>query len=72
MQMVYEIFEDLQDDTGRINFDGWRCVMCGEIVIPSSCQSATTARPDGGAQSKNHGPPVTYSVSFRSSNHAAR
>jgi hypothetical protein len=32
--MVYEVFEDLQDDTGRINFDGWRCVMCGEIVDP--------------------------------------
>jgi hypothetical protein len=33
-KMVYEVFEDLQDDTGRINFDGWRCVMCGEIVDP--------------------------------------
>ncbi len=33
-KMVYEIFEDLQDDTGHINFDGWRCVICGEILDP--------------------------------------
>ena len=32
--MSQEIFEDLLDDTGRINFKGWRCLTCGEILDP--------------------------------------
>lgn len=32
--MSQEIFEDLLDDTGSINFKGWRCLTCGEILDP--------------------------------------
>jgi len=32
--MVYEVFEDLRDDTGQLNFQGWRCMICGEILDP--------------------------------------
>lgn len=32
--MVYEVFEDLRDDTGQLNFQGWRCIICGEILDP--------------------------------------
>jgi hypothetical protein len=32
--MIREVFEDLQDDTGHLNFHGWRCIICGEIVDP--------------------------------------
>ena len=30
-QMVIERFRDLYDDTGVIDFNGWRCLICGEI-----------------------------------------
>lgn len=30
--MVLERFEDLQDDTGQINFHAWHCLVCGEIM----------------------------------------
>ncbi|HXC61599.1 MAG TPA: hypothetical protein VNV63_02895 [Nitrospiria bacterium] len=33
--MVYEVFEDLRDDTGQLNFQGWRCIICGEILDPT-------------------------------------
>jgi len=32
--MVTEVFEDMKDDTGRICFHGYRCVICGEILDP--------------------------------------
>ncbi len=32
--MVAERFEDLQDDTGNLFFDGWHCLVCGEILDP--------------------------------------
>lgn len=32
--MIEDIFEDLSDDTGLLNFPGWRCVTCGEILDP--------------------------------------
>jgi hypothetical protein len=32
--MVSEQFADVQDDTGRLHFDGWRCLICGEILDP--------------------------------------
>ena len=33
-KMVYEVFEDLRDDTGQLNFKGLRCLICGEILDP--------------------------------------
>jgi len=27
-------FQDLEDDTGQINFSGWKCFACGEIIDP--------------------------------------
>lgn len=30
--MVTEVFEDMKDDTGRICFHGYRCLICGEIL----------------------------------------
>ena len=30
--MALEIFQDLLDDTGQINFDAWHCLVCGEIT----------------------------------------
>ena len=32
--MVAERFQDLQDDTGQIHFNGFRCLACGEILDP--------------------------------------
>lgn len=33
-QMSYEHFQDLEDDTGHFDFEGWRCMSCGEILDP--------------------------------------
>ena len=33
-EMVVEKFQDFNDDTGRLNFHGWRCLICGEIFDP--------------------------------------
>lgn len=30
--MVRDRFVDLSDDTGRLDFDGWRCINCGEVL----------------------------------------
>ena len=30
--MVSERFYDLLDDTGRLHFEGLRCLVCGEIL----------------------------------------
>lgn len=32
--MVQNVFEDLRDDTGSLYFNGWRCLICGEILDP--------------------------------------
>jgi hypothetical protein len=32
--MVLEKFRDFYDDTGNIDFVGWRCLICGEIFDP--------------------------------------
>ena len=32
--MIRDSFLDLRDDTGRFNFEGWRCLNCGEVVDP--------------------------------------
>jgi len=32
--MISEVFKDMHDDTGRICFYGYRCVICGEILDP--------------------------------------
>jgi len=32
--MVKDVFEDMGDDTGTLCFNGWRCVICGEILDP--------------------------------------
>ena len=32
--MVGDVFEDLSDDTGSLNFNGWRCPICGDILDP--------------------------------------
>ena len=33
--MMEEVFEDALDDTGAVNFPGWRCITCGEILDPT-------------------------------------
>lgn len=32
--MITERFQDLEDDTGHLDFQGWRCLFCGEILDP--------------------------------------
>ncbi len=32
--MVSQTFEDLRDDTGQLTFEGYRCMVCGEIIDP--------------------------------------
>lgn len=32
--MIFETFRDMNDDTGRIAFTGFRCILCGEILDP--------------------------------------
>jgi hypothetical protein len=32
--MVNERFQDVRDDTGQIYFEGFRCLVCGEILDP--------------------------------------
>ncbi|HXN05881.1 MAG TPA: hypothetical protein VN944_02330 [Nitrospiria bacterium] len=33
-EMIIEKFQDIQDDTGKMTFFGWRCLICGEIFDP--------------------------------------
>lgn len=42
--MVGEAFEDLRNDTWSLSFQGWRCVICGEIWDPIIAANRT-ARP---------------------------
>ena len=43
--MVPDQFMDLQDDTGRLHCEGWRCVNCGEILDPMVlCRRASHMR----------------------------
>lgn len=32
--MIRDSFLDLRDDTGCLQFEGWRCINCGEVVDP--------------------------------------
>ncbi|NJN36881.1 MAG: hypothetical protein HC794_07270 [Nitrospiraceae bacterium] len=32
--MIRDSFIDLRDDTGRVRFEGWRCLNCGEVIDP--------------------------------------
>jgi hypothetical protein len=32
--MVQDRFMDIRDDTGNLEFPGWRCVNCGEVLDP--------------------------------------
>ncbi|MDH5194132.1 MAG: hypothetical protein OEW32_10645 [Nitrospira sp.] len=32
--MMRDSFIDLLDDTGRVLFERWRCINCGEVVDP--------------------------------------
>jgi hypothetical protein len=32
--MLRDLFHDLRDDTGRLRFEGWRCINCGEVIDP--------------------------------------
>lgn len=32
--MVLDHYIDLQDDTGQIGLDAWRCMSCGEVIDP--------------------------------------
>jgi len=32
--MTGDWFQDLQDDTGRLHFEGLRCLVCGEVLDP--------------------------------------
>ena len=32
--MIEERFQDINDDTGRMHFFGYRCLSCGEILDP--------------------------------------
>ncbi len=32
--MIRDSFVDIRDDTGRLKFEGWRCLNCGEVVDP--------------------------------------
>jgi len=42
--MALTRFYDLRDDTGRIAFDAWRCICCGE-VLDSMVYMNRTQRP---------------------------
>lgn len=42
--MSQELFEDLLDDTGNINFKGWRCLTCGEILDPVIANNRVSRR----------------------------
>lgn len=32
--MITDSFLDLRDDMGRLKFEGWRCINCGEVLDP--------------------------------------
>lgn len=32
--LIRDSFEDLRDDTGHLQFEGWRCINCGEVIDP--------------------------------------
>lgn len=33
--MVVDHFIDMQDDSGQLWLQGWRCMICGEVVDPT-------------------------------------
>lgn len=33
-QMNLEDFMDIRDDTAKFSFQGWRCLICGEVDDP--------------------------------------
>ncbi len=39
--MALTRFYDLRDDTGRIGFDAWRCICCGEVLDSMVCMNRT-------------------------------
>jgi len=41
--MVRDVFEDLMDDTGSLFFNGWRCIICGEILDPVIANNRDTS-----------------------------
>jgi len=48
--MVSDRFTDLLDDSGQLRFNGWRCIICGDVVDPIIVQNrnhkpATSSRP---------------------------
>ena len=48
--MSYENFYDLGDDTGQLQFSGWRCFSCGNIwdhVIADHCTRRVDMRAAG-------------------------
>lgn len=44
--MIGEWFQDLRDDTGQFNFEGMRCLICGEVLDPIILQNRTLG-PEG-------------------------
>jgi len=46
-RMVRELFTDMLDDTGQMDFLGWRCLNCGEILdgIVVSHRTSNQLRP---------------------------
>jgi len=51
-RMIQDNFIDVHDDTGILDFQGWRCLNCGNIVDPvigkhrsmSVCEPLRSAR----------------------------
>jgi phage major head subunit gpT-like protein len=33
-KMAHERYYDFLDETGKYSFEGWRCLVCGDIVDP--------------------------------------
>ena len=42
--MISDHFMDLQNASGEIDFKGWRCLNCGDITTPSSCDITSWQR----------------------------
>ncbi len=55
--LVLTFYQDLQDDTGQIDFAALRCTMCGEVIDPLILENRRSPPPNllYGTKQRNYG-----------------
>lgn len=63
--MVLDHYIDLQDDTGQIGMDAWRCMCCGEVIDAVILENRFKPAPNliYGTKQRNYAQRVEYDES---------